>query len=82
MARHRASSAPRSPDVTFTDSTGWPRKGGSVSVVASLAGQMKTIEGTVLELEPRTAVSSGRLIVQDNSTGEMIELPAPIILKG
>jgi len=43
--------------------------------------QMKKIEGTVVELEPRTPVSTGRLLVRDSSSGELVELPAPMLLE-
>ena len=64
-------------DVTFNNATGWPQKGDSVSLVTSSSGRMRKIEGTVVELEPRTSVSLGRLLVRDNVTGALIELPAP-----
>ena len=79
VARFRA--AGRSPEIVFSDANGWPRKGGNVSVITSTAGQMKKIQGTVVELEPRTSVSSGRLVVRDNLTGAVVELPAPVILE-
>jgi hypothetical protein len=71
----------RNPDVSLVDITGWPQKGQSISVVTAASGGMKQIVGTVVELEPRTAVSLGRLVVEDEATGALIELPAPITLK-
>ena len=78
IARVRAA-AGRSAVVALSDASVLPCKGGSVSVVATAAGQMKRIEGTVVDVEPRTMVSSGRLVVQDNLTGALVELPAPVV---
>jgi hypothetical protein len=60
--------------------TGWPQKGQNISVSTAMAGRLTTIQGTVVALEPRTAVSAGRMVVQDNTTGALVELPAPAIL--
>jgi len=70
----------RSPAVAADVSTGWPSKGGNVSIVATTSGELKKIEGTVVELEPSTAVSLGRMVVQDDTTGALLELPAPLTL--
>jgi hypothetical protein len=80
VARIRAA-AGRTSAVSFSDATGWPQKGANISVVMTTAGQMRKIEGTVVELEPRTSVSSGRLLVQDNASGRLVELPAPMMLE-
>ena len=80
VAKVRTAAA-RGTEVFLSDGSGWPCKGGNISVVTTTAGQMKKIEGTVVELEPRTAVSPGRLVVQDNTTGAQVELPAPTILE-
>jgi hypothetical protein len=69
----------RSPAVTFSDVTGWPQKGQSISVMMTASGQARKIEGVVVALEPRTAVSPGRLTMQDSATGVLIDLPAPIM---
>ncbi len=69
------------PDIVVSSITGWPQKGQNISVIAAMAGKMKTIRGTVVDLEPRTAVSSGRMVVQDSTTGALVELPAPDILE-
>ena len=81
VARARAADG-RSPAVSFSVASEWPCKGENISVVMTTAGQMRKIEGTVVAVEPRTAVSSGRLVVQDNLSGNVIELPAPVVLEG
>ena len=78
VARVRAA-AGRSEAVAPANAMAMPCKGGRVSFTTTASGQMKRGEGTVVELEPRTGVSSGRLIVQDNVTGALVELPAPVI---
>jgi hypothetical protein len=80
VARVRSAGS-RSFAVSLSAATGWPRKGESISVFMAAAGQMKKIEGTVVELEPRTPVSTGRLLVRDSSSGELVELPAPMLLE-
>lgn len=72
------SATSRNPATSISIATGWPRKGESISVVMATAGQLQKIEGTVVAMEPRTAVSSGRLLVQDNLSGKLVELPAPV----
>jgi len=72
------SPAGRSPVVTLSPGTGWPRKGDSISVVMTAAGHSRNVEGVVISLEPRTSVSAGRLLMQDTVTGQMIDLPAPV----
>ncbi len=76
VARVRAA-AGRSADVALSNASDWPQTGGSISMITAAAGRMRRIEGTVVELDPQTAVSPGRMIVQDNLTGSLVELPVP-----
>ncbi len=79
IARMR-SSASRNADTSLPVTSGSPHKGGNISVTATTSGQMRQIQGTVVELNPRTAVSTGSLIVEDTNTGELVQLPAPMVL--
>jgi hypothetical protein len=43
------------------------------------AGHSQKIQGMVVSLEPQTSVSPGHLVLEDNATGALINLPAPIM---
>jgi hypothetical protein len=81
IARMR-NSADRNAGASLGAAAGSPHKGGNISVIATTSGRMRQIQGTVVELDPRTAVSTGSLIVEDTNTGELVQLPAPVVMEG